>query len=75
MYKCSSHGCLAEKFRELWKSPLADSAGESAGVQTKVGDASVQMEVGADKEDDDNERDEEDGGEGGGYEDEDDENS
>jgi len=66
---------LAEKFRELWKSPLADSAGESAGVQTKVGDASVQTEVGADKEDDDDEGDEEDGGEGGGYEDEDDENS
>ena len=59
---------LASKFRELWKSPLADSAGESAGVQAKVGDAGE-----ADEEDED-EGDKEDGEEGGGYDDEDDEN-
>ena len=60
---------LADKFRELWKSPLVDLAGEPVGVQTKMGDPG---EVG--EEDGEDEGDEEDGGEGGGYDDEDDEN-
>jgi len=60
---------LAEKFRELWKSPLTDSAGEPASVQTKKGG-----DVGEAEGDDGEEGDEEDGGEGGGYDDEEDEN-
>jgi len=70
---------LATKFRELWKSPLADLAGEPAGVQTKMGDpGGVQTKMGdpgeVGEEDGEDEGDEEDGGEGGGYNDEDDEN-
>jgi len=60
---------LAEKFRELWKSPLADSAVKSVGLQTKVGDTGE-----AGEEDDDDEGDDEDGGQGGGFDEEDDEN-
>jgi len=58
---------LAEKFRGLWKSPLADLAGESVGAQ-KEGDAG-----GANEEENEDEGDKEDGGEGGGCDDEDDE--
>jgi len=63
---------LAEKFRELWKSPLDDLVGDPVGVPKGVpteGDAGR-----ANEEDDEDEGDGEDGGEAGGYDDEDDEN-
>ena len=58
---------LAHKFRELWKSPLADATEGQEGAQTKAGASGEAID-----EDDEEDSDDEDGDRGAGFDEEDD---